>query len=166
MNARIICALLASFAIVLPIKGEPPTSERLKETTSQAVAVSKEKAKQTADAFAKSTREAWNKTKAYFTEDPATYRAAVTQRLNELGGEIARIREQSEGTKDRSYYMMRLQALDEHHKYTLRQLAELPPNDVKKGKDSLRTRLDVIIDRLEEHLELAREEGRDFVLAD
>ncbi len=62
--------------------------------------------------------------------------------------------------------MTRLQALDEHHKYALRQLVELPPNDVKKGKDSLRTRLDVIIDRLEEHLELAREEGRDFVLAD
>ncbi len=40
--------------------------------------------------------------------------------------------------------MTRLQALDEHHKYALRQLAELPPNDVKKGKDSLRTRLDVI----------------------
>ncbi len=99
MNARIICALLASFAIVLPIKAEPPTSERLKETTSQAVAVSKEKAKQTADAFAKSTREAWNKTEVYFTEDPATYRVAVTQRLNELGGEIARIRSRARGPR-------------------------------------------------------------------
>jgi hypothetical protein len=67
---------------------------------------------------------------------------------------------------DRSYYIMRLNALEQHQKYAERQLAELPEGEVKKGKDSLRTRLDIIIERLEAHLNLTREEGKDFVLVE
>ncbi len=112
------------------------------------------------------TREPWRKTKGYASEDPAVYREAVTQRLKELAAEIARMKEQSEGLIDRGYYIMRLNALEQHEKYAERQLAELPQGEIAKGKDSPRTRLDTIIERLEAHLDLTREEGKDFVLVE
>jgi hypothetical protein len=161
MNAQIICALsVAAFAI--SALAQQTTGERAKEKASDVIEETKDTTKKAADAVATTTREAWAKTKAYLSDDPDTYRRGADQKLNELGAEIATLRTHSVGIKDRTYFLTRLEALEQHHKYAAKQLAALPQEEVRKGREGLRKRLDIILERLEDYVDLARREAKDF----
>jgi len=163
MNARILPILIALSTSA--VAAEMPSAERLKEKTAETFEATKEVTQRVAEAAAETTRDAWNKTKAYLSEEPGPYREGAKKRLDDLGGQISTLKTQSTGLKEHSYFLTRIDALEEHHKYAVSQLAELPENATGK-KDSKRARLDRIIERLEAHLDLAKKEARDFTVVE
>jgi hypothetical protein len=167
MTARRFCIFTTSlFLLAFSVEGQPKPMRSPQKEVSLLPTAAAPTATIAPGVLPPKTREPWQKTKAFASEDPAIYRPAVAQRLKELGEEIAQMKQQSDGLIERGYYIMRLNALEQHQKYAERQLAELPQAEIKKGKDSLRSRLDTIIIRLEAHLDLTREEGKDFILVE
>lgn len=161
MNGRTLSPLLA-LAFITSSPASAQETKRLKERASDAVEATKDTTKRAADAVARSTREAWQKTKAYLSDDPDTYRRGAELKLNELGAEIAELRKHSAGIKDRTYFLTRVEALEQHHKYAANQLAALPPEDIHKGREGMRKRVDLILARLDDYVDLAQKEAKDF----
>ncbi len=163
MNASPICTLLALATLALPVGAQQTAVERAKETASDALQATKETTKQAADAVTRSSREAWAKTKAYLSDDPETYLRGADQKLKALGAEISTLRRQSAGIKDRTYFLTRIEALEQHHKYAVEQLAALPQEELRKGRAGLRKRVDLILARLDDYVDLAQSEAKDFI---
>ncbi len=161
MNARTLSPLLA-LAFITSLPASAQETKRLKERASDAAEATKDTAKKAADAVAKTTREAWAKTKAYLSDDPDTYRRGAAQKVNELGAEIAELRKHSAGIKDRTYFLTRIEALEQHHKYAANQLAALPQEEMREGREGLRKRIDVILAHLDDYVDLAQKEAKDF----
>ena len=162
MNTRNICALLTFAVLAFSAEAQQTATERAKDKASDAIQATKDTTKKAADAVARTTREAWAKTKAYLSDDPDTYRRGADQKLNELGAEIATLRTHSAGIKDRTYFLTRVDALEQHHKYATNQLAALPQEELRKGREGLRKRVDVILERLDDYVDLAQREAKDF----
>ncbi len=171
MNARGFCAALALAAATIPTTAlvaaeEKSTTEKLKEKTSDAVEATKEGTKRAAHTLAKTTRQAWKKTKAYLAEDATTYRDGATKQVNELAAEISQLKARSARAGDRDYFATRVRALEQQHQYAEDQLTGLGAEDLKRGPESKRDRLDQTIDRLEDNVDLAQKEAKDFALAE
>jgi len=162
MNLRIICGFLTLVALAFSAEAQQTATERAKDKASDAIQATKDTTKKAADAVTRTTREAWAKTKAYLSDDPDTYRRGADQKLNELGAEIATLRTHSAGIKDRTYFLTRVDALEQHHKYATNQLAALPQEELRKGREGLRKRVDVILERLDDYVDLAQREAKDF----
>ena len=135
------------------------TTERVRETTADAVEATKDASKRAADVVAAKAREAWNQTKAYLSDDPAAYRTGATQRLHELSTEIAQLRVASGGS-ERPYWATRVQALEQQQQYAMDQLVAVPQD--AKRRDPKREQLDKTIEHLEDHIDIAQREARDF----
>ena len=150
---------------VLTAAEEQSTTEKLKAKTSDAVEATKEGAKKAAHAVAETTRQAWKKTKAYLSQDATTYRQGASKQLNDLSAEISRLKEQSANAGDRDYFVTRVRSLEQQHKYAEDQLVGLETEDLKPGKESKRSRVNQIIDRLEDNIDLAQKEAKDFAPA-
>jgi hypothetical protein len=168
MNARVLfaaVALIITFTLPpLTAAEEKSATEKVKETTSDVVDATKKTTKKAAHVIAETTRQAWKKTKAYFSEDTKTYREGATKQLKELESEIAQLEAKSAG--DRDYFTTRVRALEQQHKYAENQLAGLASEDLKRGKESKRNRLDQVIERLEDNVDLAQKEAKDFAPAE
>jgi len=163
MNIRNIYALLTFAVLASSAEAQQTAAERAKDKASDAIQATKDTTKKAAEAVARTTREAWAKTKAYLSDDPATYRRGADQKLNELGAEIATLRTHSAGIKDRTYFLTRVDALEQHHKYATNQLAALPQEEMRKGREGLpRKRIDVVLERLDDYVDLAQREAKDF----
>ena len=151
-TAALLCG--AAFAA-----DQPTATERLKDAAKDAGNAFE----QAAGVVAKEAREAWTKTKAYFSDDPGTYRAGATQKLSELDKEIDQLREHSAGiSKSRPYFSTRLQALEQQRQFASEQLQALQPDDIRKGREGTRRGVDTTLERLEEHLDIAQKEVRDI----
>lgn len=134
--------------------------ERLKEAAREAA----DALRRGADAVAQGATEAWDKTQAYLSDDPATYRAGAANTLQELGGELAQLRQQAAGVApDRVYFQTLLAALEQMRQYAVQQLAALSPEAIHAGREGARRGLDNTMHYLEGHLDLARAELRDLV---
>ncbi len=171
MNARMFCAAIALGITILAATAltageEKSTTETVKDKTSDAVEATKEGTERAAHAVAETTRQAWKKTKAYFSEDATTHREGATKQLSELSAEISRLKTKSASAGDRDYFTTRIRALEQQHKYAADRLAGLAAEDLKRGKESKRNRLDQVIERLEEHVDLTQKEAKDFASAD
>ncbi|MDB6171463.1 MAG: hypothetical protein JWL59_774 [Chthoniobacteraceae bacterium] len=162
MNASLPCTLLALAALSLSSGAQQTAVERAKEKAVDTIEATKETTKQAADAVARTSREAWGKTKAYLSDDPDTYRRGAEQKLNTLGAEISNLRSQSAGIKDRTYFLTRIESLEQHHKYAAEQLVALPQEELRKGREGLRKRVDLILERLDAYVDLAQNELKDF----
>jgi hypothetical protein len=164
MNAGIVGASAALLILALAssavLAEEKTTAETVKEKASEAVEATREGTKKAARVVAQKTRQAWKRTKAYFSEDAATYREGATGQLKELGSEIARLKEQS--ANDRDYFATRVHALEQQHQYAQDQLAGLSAEELKSAKEIKRRKLSQVIDRLEENIDLAQKEAKDF----
>ena len=139
---------------------EKTAAETVKEKASEAVEATKEGTKKVARTVAQTTRRAWKKTKAYFSEEPTTYRKGASDQLRDLGDEIARLKEQAPSGRD--YFGTRVQSLEQQHKYAEDELAALNEEDLKSAKESKRRKLNQTIERLEENIDLAGKEAKDF----
>ena len=134
-------------------------TERLKEAAREAG----DALRRGADAFAHGAREAWDKTQAYLSDDPATYRQGAANTLQEIGGELALLRQQSAAVApERAYFQTLLAALEQQRQYAAPQLAALSPEAIHAGREGARRGLDNTMRYLEGHLDLARDELRDF----
>jgi ElaB/YqjD/DUF883 family membrane-anchored ribosome-binding protein len=167
MNARNLRAPIALLTLALTSTGvlaedEKTTGETVKEKASEAVQATKEGTKKAAHSVAQTTRRAWKKTKAYFSEEPTTYRKGATGSLQDLGSEIARLKEESGGASGRDYFATRIQSLEQQHKYAEDQLAALNEEDIKSAKESKRRQFNQTMDRLEQNIDLAEKEAKDF----
>jgi len=170
MNTRLFCAAIALTAVTLTSTAlraaeEESTTEKVKEKTSEALEATKEGTKRAAHAVANTTRQAWRKTKAYFSEDTTTYREGATKKLKELGAEISQLKEKSASAGDRDYFATRIRSLEQQHQYAEDQLAGAT-EDLKPGKESKRSRINQTIDRLEDNIDLAQKEAKDFAPAE
>lgn len=171
MNAQILrsfsALLILGFACaVTRAEEEKSTGETVKEKASQAVAATKEGTRKAAHTVAQTTRRGWKKTKAYFSEEPTTYRKGANEALSDLGTSIAQLKEQSTSASNRDYFATRVQSLEQQHKYAQDQLAALNEENIKSAKDSKRRQLNQTIDRLEENVALAEKEAKGFGAAD
>ena len=161
VNTRTLSPILA-LAFITSLPASAQETKPLRERASDAVETTRDTAKKASEAVAKTTRETWVKTKAYLIDDPDTYRRGAELKLNELGAEIAELRKYSVGIKDRTYFLTRVEALEQHHKYAENQLVALLPEDIRKGREGLRKRVDLILARLDDHVDIAQKEARDF----
>lgn len=161
MKTRTLLAAL-TLPLVTALPAAAQETERLKDRAADAAESVKATAEKAADVVAEKSRAAWAKTKALFSDDPETYRKGADQKLAELREEIAALRARTAGVASRAYFKTRLMALDEQHQYAAKQLATLPPDEVKKGREGSRKDVDVTLERLEEHLDIAQREARDF----
>lgn len=161
MKASIyVAAIAAGFSAALtPLAGGQET-ERLKRRASDAADAVKDSTERAVNVAAESAREAWAKTKAFFSNDPKTYRSGAEKKLDELGAEIADL--QVRGGTERAYFQTQLKALEEQRQFARRQLTGLPPDEVQKGRDGSRKAVDQTLERLEDHLDIARRELNDF----
>ncbi|HEY0792667.1 MAG TPA: hypothetical protein VGD78_16510 [Chthoniobacterales bacterium] len=131
----------------------------------------REAARQASDAFQKAkgavtqgAQEAWEKTQAYLSDDPATYREGATGTLQEWGAEIGQLQQQAAAVAPtRVYLQTLLTALAQQREFAVQQLAALTPDQVHEGRDGARRALDGTMHHLEEHLDLARGELRDLI---
>lgn len=154
----VAAALCCGFAVAAD--DQPSVSDRLKEAAREAG----DALRRGADAVAQGAREAWDKTQAYLSDDPTTYRQGATNTLQEFGAEIAQFRQQSAAlAPDRAYYQTLLAALEQQRQYAAQQLAALSPEAIHAGREGPRRDLDNTMRYLEGHLDLARNELRDFV---
>lgn len=161
MKTSIISVALAlSLLTIFPAHAQQ--TERLKERAADAAEAVKNTAKKAAGAVAQTTREAWGKTKAFLSDDPDHYRRGLEQKLNELSADIAVLRKHTAGLKGRSYFLARVEALEQHYKYANDQVVTLLPEQIRKGREGQRKTLDSTIERLEDHVALTQREARDF----
>ncbi|MBW0000445.1 MAG: hypothetical protein JO015_15205 [Verrucomicrobia bacterium] len=134
--------------------------ERLKEAAREAG----DALRRGANAVAEGATQAWDKSQAYLSDDPATYRAGAANTLQELGGEVAQLRQQSAAVApDRAYLQTLLAALEQMRQYAVQQLAALSPEAIHAGREGSRRSLDNTMHYLESHVDLARSELRDLV---
>lgn len=164
MRTTVIAALGLAVTIACgPVRAaEDGTTltERLKEAARQAG----DAFRRGADAVAQSATEAWDKTEAYLSDDPATYRQGAANTLQELGGELAQLRQESAAiAPERVYYQTLLAALEQQRQYAVQQLAALSPEAIHAGRQGARRGLDNTMRYLEGHVDLARQELRDLV---
>lgn len=167
MKARILRAHVALLLLGLISTGvfaeeEKTTGETVKEKAAEAVEATKAGTKKAAHTVAQTTRRAWKKTKAYFSEEPTTYREGATSSLKDLGSEIAQLKEQSANASDRGYFATRVQSLEQQNKYVEDQLAALNAEDLKSVKESKRRQFNQTMERLEANIDLAEKEAKDF----
>lgn len=134
--------------------------ERLKEAAREAG----DALRRGANAVAEGATQAWDKTQAYLSDDPTTYRSGAANALQELGGELAQLRQQSAAVApDRAYLQTLLASLEQMRQYAVQQLAALSPEAIHAGREGSRRGLDNTMRYLEGHVDLARSEVRDLV---
>jgi len=138
----------------------PSVADRLREAGRQASDVF-QKAK---GAVTQEAQDAWEKTQAYLSDDPATYREGAAATLQAWGTEIPRLQQQAAAiAPTRVYLQSLLTALAQQREFAAQQLAALTPDQVHEGREGTRRALDKTMHRLEEHLDLVRDELRDLV---
>jgi hypothetical protein len=159
MKTKLITTVTAALLCGAALAADPPTTtERLKDAASDAGNA----LQRAGNVLADETREAWTKTKAYFSDDPETYKMGAAQKLKELGAEFAQLRQNSTAIKDRPYFQTRLLALEQQQQFAQQQLSALAPDEIRKGREGTRRGVDTTLERMEEHLDIAQKEVRDF----
>jgi len=164
MRRIVIAALGAAVTLgSLPARAadeQTSVPERIKEAAREAG----DALRRGADAVAQGVTQAWDKTEAYLSDDPVTYRQGAARTLQELGGELAQLRQQSAAVApERAYYQTLLAALEQMRQYAVQQLAALSPETIHAGREGARRGLDNTMRYLEGHVDLARAELRDLV---
>jgi hypothetical protein len=156
-----VLSLTALFQCSTAFADESPSvAERLREAAREASDVF-QRAKGT---VTQEARDAWEKTQAYLSDDPATYREGATNTLQQWGAEINQLQQQSAAVAPaRVYLQTLLTALAQQREFAAQQLAALTPDQVHGGRDGTRRALDGTMQRLEEHLDLVREELKSLI---
>jgi hypothetical protein len=155
-----ILLLIAILALPSGSFGEEKT---VNHQAAEAADTIKRDSKDAAEATVKAVREAWRSTKAYLSEDPNEYRDGAMKKLAGFTGEIARLNADSrkESMADRTYFLTRVKALQEHLEYARAELAKLPVNKEQKDYAFARRHFDRTLETLEDAIDQARSEAND-----
>jgi hypothetical protein len=150
--------LLFATILSLPALGmadDKPLSER----ASDAAASVERGTKEAAQTVVNATRNAWNSTKAYVTQDPAEFREGAERKIKELADDIDQLKSDSKGElASREYFGTRMKALHEQLVFARSELRKLPED--KKEFPDARKRMNNTLDGLEGAVGEAQKEAR------
>jgi hypothetical protein len=141
-------------------------TEKARDTAAIVVLKTKEVARDTKDfvgdaarQVSRATREGWNKTKAYVSDETPVYREGANETLAGLGREIADVKAQTPSA-DPAYFRTRLHALEEQHEYLAKRLALLTPEQLKDRSSGPRYDFDQCVGDLEQAIDQAKDGAR------
>lgn len=142
---------------------ERTITEKARDAASTVVEKTKDIARDTKDAVGdaahkagKATRAAWNKTKAYMSDEVPFYHEGANATLAGLGREIAELKAQTTGMVP-VYFSTRLLALDQQHKYLVKSLGQLSADQLKSHSSGGRQDFDQCVSDLEQAIDQAQD---------
>jgi len=119
-----------------------------------------EKTKEAAKTVGEKTKELWRDTKAYASTDRKTYRKGARQKLNDLGEEIAELKNRKSEAADPQAFESQLDTLSQQHATAKEEFAKLKKTAGTKDYANARTEFDKTIDEMEDGLAQARKQLR------
>jgi len=138
-------------------------SEKARDAAGAVVDKTKEVARETKKAVVRgtrradrATREAWDKTKAYFSDDMPVFREGASAALAGLGREIADVKARTPAAAP-AYFRTRLMALDEQHDYLGKRLALLSHEQLRNRASGPRHEFDRCLGDLEQAIDQAED---------
>jgi hypothetical protein len=150
--------LIFATVLALPALGMAD-DKSFSERASDAAATVEHGTKQAAETVVNATKNAWNSSKAYVTQDPVEFREGAERRLKELAEDIDQLKGESKGElASREYFGTRVKALQEHLVFARGELRKLPED--KKEFPDARKRMNNTLDGLEGAVGEAQKEAR------
>jgi hypothetical protein len=170
MKHILIIAICAASAFVARAEDKSITG-KARDATATVVLETNEVARDTKEFVVNATRDArsttreyWNKTKAYVSEEMPVYRRGASETLAGLAKEIAEVRAQTPGAEP-AYFRTRLLALDEQQEYLTKRLALLSPEQLKDRSFGPRYEFDQGVGDLEHAIDQVKD-GAHILLQD
>ena len=116
------------------------------------------KTKEAAKTVGQKTKELWRDTKAYASTDRKTYRKGARQKLNDLGEEIAELKNRKSEAADPQAFESQLDTLSQQHATAKEEFAKLKKTAGTKDYADARKEFDKTIGELEDGLAQARKQ--------
>ena len=161
----IVMVALLSTIVALKAVAQESAGEQIKhgaqkvgETVKDAAKTVGEKTKEAAKTVGEKTKELWRDTKAYASSDRKTYRDGARQKLNDLGEEIAELKNRKSEAADPQAFESQLDTLSQQHATAKEELAKLKKTAGTKDYADARKEFDTTIDKLEEGIAQARKQ--------
>jgi hypothetical protein len=134
--------------------------ETVGEKTKDAAETVAEKTKEAAETVGEKTKEAWRNTKAYSSENRATYRKGARQKLNELSKEITDLKSRKSEAADPQAFDNQLDTLTQQQATAKERLATMKKTNSAKDYSDARKQFDKTIDEMEDGVTQARKQLR------
>ena len=116
------------------------------------------KTKEAAKTVGQKTKELWRDTKAYASTDRKTYRKGARQKLNDLGEEIAELKNRKSEAADPQAFDSQLDTLSQQHATAKEEFAKLKKTAGTKDYADARKEFDKTIGEMEDGLAQARKQ--------
>jgi hypothetical protein len=166
LTATILTTTIFAATMLLTQADDRTVLEKVRDGADKAAEKTREAALDTKDAVVgaahdvrRATRRAWNKTKAFFSDDMPVYHEGASAILADLARDIADLKARTASSAP-GYYRTRLLALDEQHEHLTRHLLLLTNDDIKDRSAVPRHDFDRCLADLERALDQA-ESGAD-----
>jgi hypothetical protein len=160
---NILTTHILAATLLVAQAGERSLPEKARDAAGTVVEKTKEVARDTKDAVVgaarqvgRATRAAWNKTKAYVSEDTAVYRDGANATLAGLAREITDLKAQMPSGAP-AYFRTRLLSLDEQHAHLAMRLAQLTHVEIKDHSSGPRHDFDLCLGDLEQAIDQAKD---------
>jgi hypothetical protein len=135
-------------------------AKKVGEAVKDAAKTVGEKTKDAAKTVGEKTKELWRDTKAYASTDRKTYRKGARQKLNDVGEEIAELKNRKSEAADPQAFESQLDTLDQQHATAKEQFAKLKKTAGTKDYADARKEFDKTIGEMEDGLAQARKQLR------
>ncbi len=152
-------------ATALAALGQEGTVQEIKhgakkagETIKNGLETVGEKTKEAVETVGEKTKEAWRKTRAYASENRATYGQGAREKLNDLKSEITQLRSRRSEATDPEAFDRQLDTLSQQHATAKEELARVKEAAGTKDYTAARKQFDTTIDKLEDGIAQARKQ--------
>jgi hypothetical protein len=112
--------------------------------------------KEAAETVGEKSRQAWRETKAYASENRATYHSGAGQRLNDLKSEIAELKNRRSEAADPEAFDRQLDTLSQQQTTAERELTRVKEAAGTEDYSAARKQFDTTIDEMEDGIAQAR----------
>ena len=133
-------------------------AKKVGEAVKDAAKTVGEKTKEAAKTVGEKTKELWRDTKAYASSDRKTYRKGARQKLNDLGEEIAELKNRKSEAADPQAFESQLDTLSQQHATAKEEFAKLKTTAGTKDYADARKEFDKTINEMEDGLAQARKQ--------
>lgn len=131
-------------------------AETIADKTTEMVREAKGVVFNTSHRAERAARAAWNKTKAYVSDETPVYRTGANEGLAGLGREIAEVKAQTPSDAP-TYFNTRLLALDQEREHLAKTLALMTPKEIQNRTSRARLEYDRCVTDLESAIDQAQE---------
>ncbi len=133
-------------------------AEKVGEAVKDAAKTAGQKTKEAAKTVGEKTKELWRDTKAYTSTDRKTYRKGARQKLNDLGEEIAELKNRKSEAADPQAFESQLDTLSQQHATAKEEFTKLKKTAGTKEYSDARKEFDKTIGEIEDGLAQARKQ--------